>query len=77
MDLDPITIDIVRYKLDGIAGEMQPTPLRSSFSPIVKEGLDASASLFAPVSEAAGRPPGYSGAPPRGIIPCPVDWSPL
>jgi N-methylhydantoinase B/oxoprolinase/acetone carboxylase alpha subunit len=47
MDLDPITVDIVRYKLDGIANEMQSTLLRSSFSPIVKEGLDASASLFA------------------------------
>lgn len=46
MDLDPITIDIVRHKLDGIAGEMQSTLLRSSFSPIVREGLDASASLF-------------------------------
>jgi N-methylhydantoinase B len=45
--LDPITVDITRYKLDGIAGEMQSTLLRSSFSPIVKEGLDASASLFA------------------------------
>src|SRR6266566_2151081 len=48
MDLDPITVDIVRYKLDGIANEMQSTLLRSSFSPIVKEGLDASASLFVP-----------------------------
>jgi N-methylhydantoinase B len=46
-DLDPITVDVTRYKLDGIAGEMQSTLLRSSFSPIVKEGLDASASLFA------------------------------
>jgi N-methylhydantoinase B len=46
-DLDPITVDVVRYKLDGIAGEMQSTLLRSSFSPIVREGLDASASLFA------------------------------
>jgi N-methylhydantoinase B len=46
-ELDPITVDITRYKLDGIAGEMQSTLLRSSFSPIVKEGLDASASLFA------------------------------
>jgi N-methylhydantoinase B/oxoprolinase/acetone carboxylase alpha subunit len=46
-ELDPITVDITRYKLDGIADEMQATLLRSSFSPIVKEGLDASASLFA------------------------------
>src|SRR5579863_3391016 len=45
--LDPITVDITRYKLDGIANEMQATLLRSSFSPIVREGLDASASLFA------------------------------
>ena len=44
--LDPITIEVVRNKLDGIANEMQSTLLRSSFSPIVKEGLDASASLF-------------------------------
>ena len=46
-ELDPITVDITRHKLDGIANEMQATLLRSSFSPIVKEGLDASASLFA------------------------------
>jgi N-methylhydantoinase B/oxoprolinase/acetone carboxylase alpha subunit len=47
-ELDPITVEVVRHKLDGIAEEMQSTLLRSSFSPIVKEGLDASASLFAP-----------------------------
>jgi hypothetical protein len=45
-ELDSITVDTTRYKLEGIAGEMQATLLRSSFSPIVKEGLDASASLF-------------------------------
>ena len=43
---DAITLEVVRNKLDGIANEMQSTLLRSSFSPIVKEGLDASASLF-------------------------------
>lgn len=46
--LDPISVEVVRHKLDGIANEMQSTLLRSSFSPIVKEGLDASASLFTP-----------------------------
>jgi N-methylhydantoinase B/oxoprolinase/acetone carboxylase alpha subunit len=46
--LDPITVEVVRHKLDGIANEMQSTLLRSSFSPIVKEGLDASSSLFTP-----------------------------
>lgn len=43
---DPITIEVTRHKLEGIANEMQSTLLRSSFSPIVKEGLDASAGLF-------------------------------
>ncbi|MEQ9640411.1 MAG: hydantoinase B/oxoprolinase family protein [Alphaproteobacteria bacterium] len=45
-ELDPITLEVVRHKLTSIADEMQMTLLRSSFSPIVKEGLDASASLF-------------------------------
>ena len=44
--LDPVTVEVVRNKLEGIANEMQLTLLKSSFSPIVKEGLDASASLF-------------------------------
>jgi len=43
---DAITAEVVRNKLEGIANEMQSTLFRSSFSPIVKEGLDASASLF-------------------------------
>ncbi len=43
---DPVTLEVLRNKLDGIANEMQLTLLRSSFSPIVKEGLDASACLF-------------------------------
>ena len=34
--LDPITVEVVRHKLEGIANEMQQTLLRSSFSPIVK-----------------------------------------
>jgi N-methylhydantoinase B len=43
---DPITTEVIRNKLEGIADEMELTLLRSSFSPIVKEGLDTSASLF-------------------------------
>jgi N-methylhydantoinase B/oxoprolinase/acetone carboxylase alpha subunit len=46
MTTDPITVEVTRHKLEGIANEMQSTLLRSSFSPIVKEGLDASAGLF-------------------------------
>jgi N-methylhydantoinase B len=44
--VDPITTEVIRNKLEGIANEMELTLLRSSFSPIVKEGLDTSASLF-------------------------------
>jgi len=44
--LDPVSIEVIRNKLEGIANEMQHSLLRSAFSPIVKEGLDASASLF-------------------------------
>jgi N-methylhydantoinase B len=45
-ELDPIAVEVIRNKLEGIANEMQQSLLRSAFSPIVKEGLDASASLF-------------------------------
>ncbi len=45
-DIDPITLEVVRNKLDGIAEEMQLTLVRSAYSAIVKEGLDASAALF-------------------------------
>lgn len=44
--LDPVTLEVLRHRFDVIAEEMQSTLLRSSCSPIVKEGLDASASLF-------------------------------
>ncbi|MGE0716695.1 MAG: hydantoinase B/oxoprolinase family protein [Alphaproteobacteria bacterium] len=44
--LDPITLEVVRHKLDGIANEMELTLFRSAFSTIVKEALDASAALF-------------------------------
>ena len=44
--IDPITLEVVRNKLDGIANEMQLTLLHSAFSPIVKEGMDCSAALF-------------------------------
>ncbi len=44
--VDPVTLEVVRNKLEGIAGEMQSTLLHSAFSPIVKEGMDCSAALF-------------------------------
>ena len=44
--INPVTLEVIRNKLEGIANEMQSTLLRSSFSTVVKEGRDASASLF-------------------------------
>jgi N-methylhydantoinase B len=44
--LDPITMEVVRNKLDDIADEMEITLLKSSHSAIVKEALDASAAIF-------------------------------
>jgi N-methylhydantoinase B len=44
--VDPITLEVVRHRLAVIAEEMEEILLRSSYSPIVKEGLDASAALF-------------------------------
>ncbi len=43
---DPITVEVIRHKLDSIAKEMESTLFRSAFSQIVKEARDASASLF-------------------------------
>jgi N-methylhydantoinase B/oxoprolinase/acetone carboxylase alpha subunit len=37
---------VFRNKLDGIAEEMELALIRSSFSPVVKESMDASAGLF-------------------------------
>jgi N-methylhydantoinase B len=46
MTADPVTLEVVRNKLDGIANEMQVTLVRSAFSPVVKESMDASSGLF-------------------------------
>ncbi len=46
MQIDPILLEVLRNRLDAIADEMEITLLKSAASPIVKEGLDASAALF-------------------------------
>jgi N-methylhydantoinase B len=43
---DPILLEVLRNRLDAIADEMELTILKSAYSPIVKEGLDASSALF-------------------------------
>jgi len=44
--LDPITLEVVRNRLDAIAQEMQDALVRSGYSNIIKEGHDCSAALF-------------------------------
>lgn len=44
--IDPITLEVLRNKFDVVADEMEIALLRSAYSPIVKEGMDASAALF-------------------------------
>jgi N-methylhydantoinase B len=46
--IDPISIEVVRNKLDAVANEMEITLLKSSHSATVKEALDASAAIFDP-----------------------------
>ncbi len=44
--IDPITLEVIRNKLNDIADEMEITLLKSSHSTVVKEALDASAAIF-------------------------------
>lgn len=46
--MDPITLEVLRHRLQGIADEMQLTQVNASFSSAVKEAADAAASLFLP-----------------------------
>src|SRR5262249_20248172 len=46
MTIDAVLLEGLRNRLDAIADEMELTLLKSAASPIVKEGLDASAALF-------------------------------
>jgi N-methylhydantoinase B/oxoprolinase/acetone carboxylase alpha subunit len=43
---DPVLLEVLRYRLESIVEEMQWSLIRGSFSPVVKEALDASCSLF-------------------------------
>ena len=77
--LDPVTIEVVRNKLDSISNEMQLKLIRSSFSPLVKEGLDAAASLFTLNGEVLSQAlsiPGHLSA----TVPCVetlLEWFPI
>jgi N-methylhydantoinase B len=46
MNLDPITLEVVRGRFDVIAEEMQFAMIRSAYSNIVKEAADTSTAIF-------------------------------
>lgn len=49
--IDPITLEVLRNRLDAIATRMQETLLRSAVSVILKEGEDGSCGLFTPAGD--------------------------
>jgi N-methylhydantoinase B len=51
MATDLITLEVLRNKFDVIADEMEIALLKSAYSSIVKEGMDASAALFTAYGE--------------------------
>src|SRR5215207_4594145 len=44
--IDPITLEVLRNALESIADEMGAVLKRTSFSPNIKERMDASCALF-------------------------------
>ena len=44
--IDPVTLEVVRNRLDVIAAEMESALIRSAFSVVIKEGADCSCALF-------------------------------
>ena len=45
-ELDPVTLEILRHRLEGIAEEMGQVLIRGAYSPNVKERQDCSTALF-------------------------------
>src|SRR5205814_3473409 len=43
---DPITVDVIRHALVGVADEMKGTLMRCAYNPIIYEVLDFSCGLF-------------------------------
>ena len=45
-DLDPVTLSVLKGRLEQIADEMDATLFRSAFNPIIAEAHDASHGLY-------------------------------
>jgi len=61
--VDPITLEVIRNRLDVIAEEMEMVLLKAAHSAIVKEALDASAAIF----DARGRTMAQAAALPAHL----------
>ncbi|GAB3510793.1 hydantoinase B/oxoprolinase family protein [Phytohabitans suffuscus] len=48
---DPVTLEVVRHALQGVAEEMGSIMKRAAFSPMIKEREDRSCALFSPDAE--------------------------
>lgn len=46
MSIDPITLEVLRHRLDAIADNMEATLIRCAYSSIVKEAGDCSVAIF-------------------------------
>ena len=61
--VDPITLEVIRNRLDVIAEEMEIVLLKAAHSAIVKEALDATAAVF----DARGRTMAQAAAIPAHL----------
>lgn len=69
-DIDPVTLEVLRNRLEMVAEEMSANLIRASYSPNIKERKDASCAIF----DAQGRliaqadnVPGHLGAMPHSV----------
>jgi N-methylhydantoinase B len=51
MSIDPITLEVLRHALEGVADEMGGVLRRTAYSPNIKEREDCSAAVFSPGAE--------------------------
>src|SRR5437762_12440823 len=70
--IDPVTLEVLRNALESIADEMGAVLRRTSFSPNIKERMDASCAIFdaaAQLLAQAERVPVHLGAMLRAVGP--------
>jgi N-methylhydantoinase B len=58
MAVDPITVEVIRNAFVSTAEQMNQSPARSAYTPIIYEMKDCSVGLFGPEGELLGQAPG-------------------